>query len=390
MRSAVRGGGGGAAVVGGEGGGARRGGQRGHAAGEREARGQLGRERTRRVDPGQHVEHGPARVEHEVRAVAGGGGRDRAPVAVVDRHARHRALARPVQDHLLAQQVGDPLVRVQRGAEQAAVRARQLLVEPPEQPQRHDRLATGGGRALRGLEVRVPVQARHRGVPLRGHRIDPRPGALERGGGDVPAAHRERGVRGDRLLEPDGAERAEPGDLLRFGERRCRDVAERAEPGDLLRFGERCLDVDERIEARGDGACGRDGRGGLGPGGICAVGVRRGSGRGDRRGAPEREHAQRRADRGEEDGGPAGDIVGRRAVGGAKVGGAKVGGAKVGGAKVGGAKVGGAKVGGAKVGGAKVGGAKVGGAKVEAHGVTVRAHRAAQGPGCVRAALTHA
>ena len=61
---------------------------------------ELGAERERRVQAGQHVEHVAVLVEDVVRAVAGRGAHDPAAVAEVDRHRRDRALARPVQDEV--------------------------------------------------------------------------------------------------------------------------------------------------------------------------------------------------------------------------------------------------------------------------------------------------
>ena len=106
-----------------------------HARGERETAFELAAKRGRRIQAGQHVEHVAVLVEDVVRAVAGGGALERAAIAVVDRHARHRPLARPVEDEALAQKPADVLVGVERGAEQPAVRARQILVEPAEHAQ---------------------------------------------------------------------------------------------------------------------------------------------------------------------------------------------------------------------------------------------------------------
>ncbi|MDQ3441382.1 MAG: hypothetical protein M3478_13655 [Planctomycetota bacterium] len=58
--------------------------------------------------------------------------------------------------------------RVQRRAEEPAVRAAQLRVEPPEQPQRNDRLILALRSRLGFSEVRVTVQPACPCVALRG------------------------------------------------------------------------------------------------------------------------------------------------------------------------------------------------------------------------------
>ena len=80
-----------------------------HPCGKGQAAFELAAEHLRRIEAGQHVEHVAVGVEHVVRAVAGGRALELAAVAEVDRHVRHRALARPVEDEVLAQECADLL-----------------------------------------------------------------------------------------------------------------------------------------------------------------------------------------------------------------------------------------------------------------------------------------
>ncbi len=123
-------------------------------------------ERGRADHAGQRIDGLAVLVEDVVHAVAGDRALDLATVAEVDGDARRRPLALPVEDERSPQELADLRVRVERGAEEAAVRARELLVQVAEQAQREDGLVLGPGGALRGLEVGVPVEARCVGARL--------------------------------------------------------------------------------------------------------------------------------------------------------------------------------------------------------------------------------
>jgi hypothetical protein len=126
--------------------------------------GEEGLHLARSEQAGHRVDHAPLRVEHVVDAVARDRALEPAATAHVDRDAGHGALARPVQDVVLAEVARERPVRVQHHAEVAAVRTGHLFVEATEHAEREDR-STGLSRlALRGLEVGVPVEAR--GVPV--------------------------------------------------------------------------------------------------------------------------------------------------------------------------------------------------------------------------------
>ena len=144
-----------------------------HARSERETTFKLADKRGRRIQAGQHVEHVAVLIEDVVRAVAGDRALERAAIAVVDRHARHRSLARPVEDELLAQKPADVLVRVERRAEQPAVRTRQILIELAEHAQVQNRPSLTARRSPGRLQIRVPVEPRYRRVLLVRNRIDP-------------------------------------------------------------------------------------------------------------------------------------------------------------------------------------------------------------------------
>ena len=120
--------------------------------------------------------------------------RDDAAATEIDRHARHRPHRLPVQHEALAQALIDARLRVQQLADEPAVRARQLLVEPAEQAQRQDRSPRAPSLGDRGVEIGEPVQQRRVGVLLRAQRVE--------------LAARRRSVRGEPGIESGGPKRA--------------------------------------------------------------------------------------------------------------------------------------------------------------------------------------
>ena len=96
---------------------------------------------SRSPEPRNHIARLAVRVENVMQAVA----RDRAvqdaAVAEVDRDLRGGADGFPVQDPVPAELVRDRRVRVERSAEEPAVRAAELLVEPPEEAEGKDGLS---------------------------------------------------------------------------------------------------------------------------------------------------------------------------------------------------------------------------------------------------------
>ncbi len=140
-----------------------------HRAQGRVARGaEPAQEGLRPVEARQRVDRRAVLVEHVVDAVARDGPLHLPPVAEVDGDSRRRALALPVQHEAAAEHLADPGARVERGAEEAAVRARQLLVQVPEQAQREDGLVLRPGDPHGLVEIGVPVEARCARVALPG------------------------------------------------------------------------------------------------------------------------------------------------------------------------------------------------------------------------------
>ena len=78
-------------------------------------------------------------VEHVMEAVPGDRAHDFPAVAEVDCRDRRGPLGAPVEDEAIAEDRVDGSVRVERGPEEAAVRAAQLLVEPTEEAEAQDR-----------------------------------------------------------------------------------------------------------------------------------------------------------------------------------------------------------------------------------------------------------
>ncbi len=100
---------------------------------ERPHLGELREKRVGRVEAGQHIQRGAIGIEQVVSAVARDRAADLAAVAEVDRDLRHGALGAPVEHELVVKDVRDLRVRVERGAEEAAVRATQIVVQIAEE-----------------------------------------------------------------------------------------------------------------------------------------------------------------------------------------------------------------------------------------------------------------
>ena len=99
-------------------------------------------------------------------AVAGHRALDHAAVSEVDRDLRDGADGLPVEDEPLAQRPRHLAVGVEDGAEEPAVRAAAVLVEPPEQAQREHGLPARLRLCERRREVLVPEETRETRVLL--------------------------------------------------------------------------------------------------------------------------------------------------------------------------------------------------------------------------------
>lgn len=107
-----------------------------------------------------------------MRAVARDRALELAAVAKVHGHARSRPLRAPVQHERIAQETRHLGVGIERHPEEAAVGARQILIEAAQQAQRQDGLAVFARRCRGLVEIGILVQARYVRVALRGHGID--------------------------------------------------------------------------------------------------------------------------------------------------------------------------------------------------------------------------
>ena len=129
----------------------------------------------RRVEARDHVEGPALGVEHEVGAVARDRPLELAPVAEVDRDARGRPLARPMQHEVGVEPASQLGVGVEHGAKESAVGAGELGGQLAEQAQRQDRLAEPRGLALGLAEITLPVEPAKVRVALLGDGVDQGP-----------------------------------------------------------------------------------------------------------------------------------------------------------------------------------------------------------------------